>query len=384
MSPAKRFLICLLILCCAAVPPVQGGGLPKRFFKKTGSFLQKTPKSAARCGASGAAMLQKSLQKSIQTAAQEQSFTPYTPPAADGQIQKSVLALRENTETLYPELQFTASAFVIQEKYKGRTYLWGVTAAHVACLLQPHPAVETPEGLIPITFAAQGIPSGADLALFPIPPELEKYVTPLPVETDLPRAGDYNHSYGYFDDGFHVLANRKIQTLTPMRMVTSLEFHTTARGGACGGPLLNRRNRVTGIHIGSSSRRNVSFAVPAARLRQLLYAYHHPGKRVFPLRYNGHTVGGLRINEAVVRVTFLYHKEVQMDIFIKHADKNLHYARLEKLLPSQHADEVVVYVEAAPALPQYAAASTFYKLTWSARTGKTKKEGLARPPVPQT
>lgn len=383
MRPAKYLFECLLILCYAAAPCVEAGPL-KKYLKKTASLLQKSPKNALQYSASGAAnAMYKGLLNAFQTAAQEQAFTPYTPPPADGHMQKSVLALREDIETLYPEMQFTASAFVIQEKHRGRTHLWGVTAAHVARLLQPHPAVETPDGLVPITFAVQGIPSGADLALFPIPPELEKYVTPLPLEDTLPREGDYNHSYGYFDDGFHVLANRKIQTLTPLRMVTSLEFNTTARGGACGGPLLNRHNRVTGIHIGSSSRQNVSFAVPAVRLRQLLYAYRHPEKSVFPLRYNGYVLGGLRINEAVVRVTFLYNKAVQRDVIIQHADKELHYARLEKLLPAQPADEVVVYIEAAPPQPQYSAPSVFYKLTWSARTGKTVKEKLAKPPVPQ-
>lgn len=83
-------------------------------------------------------------------------------------VWKAVLPLRE-THSFYEGLiePFTGSSFVIEEEYKGKKYLWGVTAAHVAFLVNGFPAIYS-EGLpIPlnIEFAAWGNTGMNDLVV---------------------------------------------------------------------------------------------------------------------------------------------------------------------------------------------------------------------------
>lgn len=262
-------------------------------------------------------------------------------------VWKAVLPLRE-THSFYEGLiePFTGSSFVIEEEYKGKKYLWGVTAAHVAFLVNGFPAIYS-EGLpIPlnIEFAAWGNTGMNDLALFPIPEGELWGFTPLKLADSAPSVGENTYSFGYFNDGFYLVPNREIKEVTPNRIITSLEFDTPNRGGACGGPLLNAKGEVTGVHIGSSDSQHISFVVPADAVKRLLQAYRNNGKSLQPLKFNGVEIGQININESIQKIRTVTNGFVTGDFTALHREKGIDYNRLETLFWDITPDEVHIFI----------------------------------------
>lgn len=311
----------------------------------------------------------------LKTAAQ-QAAHPFWPEKNKrlAAMRPSVLPLREDIQAMYPETQLTASSFVIEETFNGKKQLWGVTAAHVANQLSANPGIVTKKGIIPIQVAIQGSPDMTDIALFPIPQELTPYVHPLTLAKQSPAAGTMTHSFGYFHNGFHRVDNRQVLERTTSRLITSLEFKTKDRGGACGGPLLNAQNQVVGVHIGSSSSKKLSYAVPVEHIYKLLAAYHNGGKYMQPLLFKGKKLGEININEALVAVQARYRGRTTANLFTQHQENLINYAHLETLLPPGPIDELYLYIEISPTTPEISPQRHIDLLFWSLRSGRITRE----------
>lgn len=268
-------------------------------------------------------------------------------PAADAPIRASVLPLQEIWPTMYNEPPFTASSFVIEEEFEGQKHLWGVTAAHIAELLGTSSAVLLNGIPFPVRFTAQGTSGMTDLALFPLD-DMAGLFIPLKLAEDMPKVGEKTFSFGFFDEGFYLVPNRTVKEKTPNRMITSLEFQTTARGGACGGPVLNARGEVTGVHIGSSDSKQISFVVPAAEIKRLLHAYRHQGKALKTLVFNGVEIGPININEHIEEVYSITGGQATQEFTARHREKEIDYGHLETLVQSADPDQVQFFITHKP------------------------------------
>lgn len=343
-------------------------------------LVRKAIQTAQKKGASlpGAALKkaeQKALSSALKTAAHK-AVHPLWPEKNKrlAAMRPSVLPLRENIQSMYPEALLTASSFVIEETFNGKKQLWGVTAAHVANQLSVRPGIVTQKGIIPIQVAIQGSPDMTDIALFPIPGELAPYVHPLTLAKQSPAAGTVTHSFGYFHNGFHLVSNRRVLESTPSRLITSLEFKTKDRGGACGGPLLNEQNQVVGVHIGSSSSKKISYAVPVEHIYKLLAAYHNRGKFMQPLLFKGKKLGEINVNEALVAVQARYRGRTTVNMFTQHQENLINYSHLETLLPPGPIDELYLYIESSPTKPEASPQRHIDLLFWSLRSGRITRE----------
>lgn len=230
------------------------------------------------------------------------------------ELQNSVFTVKENNLFYrYLNDHIHASAFVIAENYQGKTYLWGVSAAHYHFV---NPALEeTPNGHSKnITIAAKGNDKSSDIFLFPIPDKWADRVKPLALAEDLPKPGEILHSIGFFQNRFQYEANRMVYEISPYSMTTKIadfpkELHYR-RVGACGGPILNAKNEVVGVHNGSSSGASVGYAVPVTQLRRLLNAYH-TGQDKKPIIIEKTQVGTLDVTENLEYIEIWHKNKLQ-------------------------------------------------------------------------
>lgn len=312
--------------------------------------------------------------------AQLPDFKPYMAPVGfDAPIRASVLPLKADADFFGIEKGLTASSFVIEEEFEGKKQLWGVTAAHIAHLLEPFPALWQQGRLLwPVDFVALGNDGMADVALFPLPDDWPTPVTPLKLAEKEPELGEKTYSFGFFANDFYLVPNREIKEITPNRLVTSLEFTTIHRGGACGGPILNRRGEVVGLHVGSSDAKKVSFALPAHEIRRLLHAYRNNGRSLQTLTFNGANIGEININESILRVRILTNGRITHDFAALHQEKQIDYAHLETLFPGEQPEEVQIIVNHKPFSEQEENQQEFFfRLSYNFTTQTAERKVLS-------
>ncbi len=263
------------------------------------------------------------------------------------QMQKSVVRLVANNHPLHGSLDSELhSAFIIEENYKGKKFLWGVTAAHY---LLTRPAIEV-QGMkhpLPISMAAAGAPRYTDIALFLLPDEAAPYVTPLQLASDDLQPGELLTSYGYYGKGFHQLEHRQVQQISPSRITTSYEFGNDERNGACGGPVLNRYQEVVGVHCGSDPFKKKSFVIPVQHIRDLWTAYHHrfDGR---PLLLNGKEIYRMAANEAVLSVLVFRSEKRIFSVSLRSTDADIDLEHLETIPKLAQGDTLILLFERVP------------------------------------
>ena len=274
-------------------------------------------------------------------------------------LKKSSLLI-ENPNVFDHWENVNASAFVIQETYQGKQQLWGVSASHYhfekPVLTDPRTQQE-----IPISLLAQGSYGFNDITLFPIPESLQDLVTPLPLATQPVHEGEDLHSVGYFDEEFQLEEHRLVTQVSPHLIVTSLQvFDKLSREGACGGPVLNNKEEVVGIHVGSSDRRQTGFVIPVEHIREVLRAYHHNGKAPHPLIFNGVKLGSINIDEYIRSLSIWKNNRMLQEIFPRQEHLSIDYAHLEKILDFSQADTLVLVLEQTPFSSEQPDQSTHY------------------------
>lgn len=375
---AGTLTVCLLLLTAASAPAQRIPRLSLKSLSRvsTHDLLRKiTP----RVLTPPFARLPQAISRAAQVPHATVRMTAVKPSAP---IRAAVLPIAETFT--YPELEapFTATAFVIEEEYEGKKYLWGVTAAHIEQQIRAFPAVWKDEkNPLPIDFAALGNAGMTDLALFDMPDSWPDGIKPLKLADKLPAPGEKTYSFGFFNDDFYLVPNRKVKEVTPTRLITSLEFDTPNRGGACGGPILNKQGEVVGVHIGSSDSQRVSFVVPVTEIKRLLYAYRHGGKNLQTLTFNGINVGKLNINESIARIRAVTDGHITGEFIAYHHEKDLDYAHLERLFSHQQPDEVQIFViHKAFSFTGDDRKDFFFQLTFHPSTQKTTRTLISRIP----
>ena len=266
-------------------------------------------------------------------------------------LSKSTFVLRPDNKA-HPEPQHwnnpPATAFIFEEQYNGKTYLWGATASHY---LLENPILKIPQTgeEFPVQLVAQGHYGMNDVSLFPIPAQLQGKLKPLKLAPHAPHIQEKLVSAGYFDDSFHVEKGRKVIDFLPTRILTSLTVEDElSREGACGGPVLNKQGNIVGMHVGSSAKKQAGFVVPVENIYEVLQAYHNNGKALRPFYFNGRHIGMLNINEYVQSIEVWKDHKMQ-DIFLSYRNRaRVDYNHLEKLVRFAQADKIIFKIERRP------------------------------------
>lgn len=373
VSALKRgalFLTVLTLLCAASaparaqipprVPILRGTGKISAALRQASSRLQTSIKHALHIP-----ILPAEIARLAATSRRS--------PALDSPIRQRVLPILDYSSLAFPkENLFVATSFVIEEEFQGKKFLWGVTAAHIAELVQPAPAVFIGTKSVKVRFAVHGHSSMADLAIFPLPEELKNQIAPLKLAKEPLHVGEKTYSFGFFDDDFYLVPDRTVTEITPNRFLTSLEFKTKRRNGACGGPLLNANGEVVGVHVGSSNSKQVSFAVPASQIIRLLRAYRNGGeeKQIF---FNGVNLGRLPINENIYRLRTFAQGRMTGEITTRHHEKELDYARLETILADKNPEELQLTISHQTFSPTGNKQEYFFNITHNFITNETTR-----------
>lgn len=304
-------------------------------------------------------------------------------PAHNAPIRRNILPIRETVSDLMGLAEpFTATSFIIEEEFEGKKYLWGITAAHIAHLMSAFPAVWIDEIPFPVEFAALGNADMADIALFQASDLEPGEVMPLKLAEESPLPGEKTFSFGFFNDGFYLVPDREIKEVTPNRLITSLEFDTANRGGACGGPILNKHGEVVGVHVGSSDSKKISFAVPVSEIKRLLQAYRNNGKNFQKLMFNGLEIGQLNINESIARIRTVTDGYITGDFVAHHNEKDIDYAHLERLSPDNNPEEIQIFIShKAFSFKGKDRQTFFFRLTYNPATQKTTRTIIPSLPV---
>lgn len=330
-----RFSFILLLLLANCLPTQAQWNKLKYTLEKASGELSYAAPGFPRTLAMQRAINQIALNKSRQQPLLQQSTLTVKLPVSDF----STAVHWENPK---------ATAFVIEESFQGKKYLWGVTASHY---FFDHPVLEIPaqNTEIPILFLAQGHYGLNDISLFPIPQNLQQGFTPLLLAPHPAHLGEKLSSAGYFDDQFHLEKNRIVTQKTPYMITTSLKVEDLlSREGACGGPVLNARGEVVGMHVGSSQPNQAGFAVPVKNIYDLLYAYHHQGKYYQPFYFKGRKLGEVNINESIKLIEVWKGQNV-LDKFLSYQHKwDIDYKHLEKFINTAGADRIVLIIERTP------------------------------------
>ena len=268
-----------------------------------------------------------------------------------------------------------SSAFVIVENIQGTPRKWGVTVQHYD--LNTRPAVEhsSLQRAFPIEVLAAGQRRYSDVAIFPLPAPLEEQVSALKLADTEPQPGEEVSSYGYYNGGFQELHHRLVEGSTPARLVTSYEFGPSVEKiGACGGPVLNARDEVVGIHCGSLAYQNRSFAVPVAHIYRLLRAYYSQNAYAEPLVFNGQKIYDLKVNQAVRQAIAWREREPVQSVVFHSSSCPLEPAHLEKMFSAADIDQIVLYIDQTDFATNQELPS--FQLVYDVKTGKVEKKEL--------
>ena len=191
--------------------------------------------------------------------------------------------------------------------------------------------------------------NGLDAALISLPQEVREHVKPLVISQEGPQKNTFVDSFGFPDPDFWPKdysknPNRRILDLGEYKIITTLPEE--GRGpGACGGPLLNAKGEVVGIHSGSYKGK-LGFAVNArAAIDDLFTAMENGGKLLKPLMFNGVKIGDINISENIGLVEVRRDGPLVFSRDFKHYPGSFNHAQLEKVIPAQKGDKVFIFIQ---------------------------------------
>lgn len=272
--------------------------------------------------------------------------TPVTLPA---QVEKAIIPLKERNKIMR-YFRVPGTAFMIEEIYQGKKYLWGVTATHYG---YQQPAVEKKRfSYTLLQFSAQGNENANDVSIFPIPEELKDKFVPLKLAEKSPARGEELFSLSFFDKQFQYTPNRKVLETSPLRVITSVKADPEiCREGECGSPLINQKGEVVGMIVGGSYRRQIGYAVPVENIRDILKAFHQQRQLYKPVLLNDKELLQLNVNEAITRVSVKRQDNSVLTRLTHHQEKELDYAHLENFIDLSQAKELTLEIEKTPFSP---------------------------------
>ena len=254
-------------------------------------------------------------------------------------LDQAIFTVQENHRIFRHLRKGTVTSFVIEDS-NGKK--WGVTTPH-AYLLQT--AVLDPHTNQRMPISASHTAGLWDIAIFELPEPFASQVTPLRLATHSPAPGETLYSVGFFNNEFHLEANRVVQEVGPNRVITSLDIdRSCSRSGACGGPILNQNGEVVAVHVGSHLHKNIGFAVPVEKIYELLQEAHQQIISQKPLIFNGKQIGTIFRNQ-FIRSIHIYRDGKQIQSQKTYLRENeVDYAHLEQLVNPTQADKLVFHI----------------------------------------
>lgn len=212
-----------------------------------------------------------------------------------------------------PDGSTASSGFIFEENWNGTPEYWIALSRHSVGLKGHHVVLQilTTDGLrytFPATVTIGGrLGIGAlDLSLVALPARLRSQVTALKWAKELPEIGENGSSFGFHSQqkdmaDFMHIQGRRVQGICGYHLLTPFRFASaTEASGACGGPLLNEKGEVLGIHSGSFMNK-FSLAINRKGLNDLL-RFYHTGVSLRPLLFRGQLVGQLNVNDKIDQV----------------------------------------------------------------------------------
>lgn len=337
--------------------------------------LKTTAHPAAKAGADAADQALQAALKKAAAAAKRRATWQTTK-----QMTRSVFFIQ-------PHAPFytVGTGFVFEIAYNGKTEVWGVVASHVAQAVKPFFFATFFKDGKPHHYRAEIVLHGhfnaADAALVRFESNEDFFQTVLPLQlAPSPAPVKTPHvSYAFHVDEkieFIPGRNRKVLDASPRLLTTNYVFKPHKRKGMCGGPLLNEKQEVIGMHTGSSTEdvsnfpppqflpqsgqpfwpvnergaagapyKRVSHAVPAARIADLVHAYHNNGVLLRPVKWNGFKIMDLNVNQSLYRVTAYRNEEKLADLEAQFPEPFLDEARLEEFVRAQNPTDLELEVE---------------------------------------
>lgn len=259
---------------------------------------------------------------------------------------KAMIPLRDR-HRLGRYFNVKATAFIIEETYQGKKYIWGVTATHYR---YKKPAIPVKRfSYEPTPFVAQGHLRANDVSIFRIPESLAGQFEPLKLAPHSPEVGERLFSLSFFDNHFQYTPGRKVLQKTPLRFTTSLRADMEIeREGECGSPLINQQGEVAGMVVGASYNRQIGYAVPVDQIHQILRAYHEREFASLPVRVNGKELFKLDVTEAITDITIKYKDGSMLTQNTYHKENLLDYEHLETFMDLSQATELRLTINTRP------------------------------------
>lgn len=203
-----------------------------------------------------------------------------------------------------------ATAFLFTTRYKvkkdGLTFnapvVWAVTAGHNAQVGEKlRLTFYDGEQEIPVdgTLVQQGPALLSDAALIKLDDFPSSRLHPLELSTEIGPQEKLT-TYGYAFNNFYKLDNLTFEKDNTRFLRTNFPSTQTKRAGLCGGPLLNAKGQVLGIHCGSSLD-DKSYAASVRIIPYLLQAYYE-GHAEIPLIAKDVEFGSIGLNERIIYI----------------------------------------------------------------------------------
>ena len=360
----KRYVFLVLCLLSLCVLPAQG-----QWYKRLGATLEHDLPSNLRGMTPAQAGMSHALEQTVRRAEVTQAVLQH--PA-----QNAIFKIKER-EWLFRFVSIQGTGFAIEEVYKGKKYVWGVTATHYG---YGKPAIQLDDQHKPIKvpFIIQGSAGRNDVTLFPIPEDLVPALVPLHLAVRETQVGDNLSSVGYWNNKIHVDPVRTVKEINVHQFITSLYIEPTpVREGTCGSPVLNEQGEVVGMHVGNSPRQQVGYVVPVSHIRQALQAYHE-GQFSQSLFFNGVEIGKIDINEYIDAIE-MYREGLPMQRqSLTHRQKQVDYDHLESLLQNQPFVNRIVFVIERNPLTTLQSDKHFHmaQISYDLKTGQVSRSEL--------
>lgn len=326
-------LACFLLLCALAAPAAWGQApvLLREGAKRAAlQGIEKEAMEQAFLQAAEKAALQQSFLRGVEQTASESQGLLFAPQPA---MEKSIFMVKKRR--FFKTVPFQASGFVFEEEYNGKTYLWGVVAQHVINHTGPAPTVffwvNGKEIKATVKVVAHGSRNFADMALVRLPESIRQHVVPLKLADLPPLPGQVAESYGFYESNFNHTESREILEVSPGRMITTFNFGSGPRKGACGGPLL-ANGVVIGVHCGSSRKKQISYAVNIHMINDLLAAARNQGVALRELKLKGKTIGTINIDQSITKITTYKNGQKINTTYPYKQPHKIDYNALEKII----------------------------------------------------
>lgn len=198
-----------------------------------------------------------------------------------------------------------SSAFLFQTTYQGKPEIWAATASHAAqlgekLLLTFYNGKK--EIAVQGILVQQGPALLADASLIaleqPLPEELQPFMLAQTIDPQ-----EKLTTWGYASNKLYHIDDLTFEKDNTRFIRTDFPPTQRKRAGLCGGPLLNPKGEVLGIHCGTSLD-DKAYASNVGMIPYLVQAYHE-GTSDIPLVAHHLVLGSIRIDERILYIQTL-------------------------------------------------------------------------------